>query len=101
MNQLCKRATVVHVHLEREGRLFVRQVAQVGAVQLLGKAAGRNLRDHQGLGLLGKTLQQLHYLAQGHFMSDRAITVGPLLTSPFRGGNDFQSIKFAAVFLAK
>ena len=60
MHQLGEAATGVHIHLEREGSLLVGQVAEVGTVELLGKAAGRYLRNHEGLGLLGKTLEEFY-----------------------------------------
>ena len=58
VDQLCEAATVIDVHLQREGGLLVGQVAQVGAVELLGKATCRNLRYHKCLRLLGKAFQK-------------------------------------------
>ena len=52
MYQLCKTAAVIDIHLEREGGLLVGQVAEIGAVELLGKAASRNLRDERTSPLL-------------------------------------------------
>ena len=43
VDQLGKGATVVHIHPEGEGYFLLGQVAEVGAVEFLGKAAGRNL----------------------------------------------------------
>ena len=56
VHQLGEGAAVVGVHIQSEGGFLVRQVAEIGAVELLGKAAGRNLGNHQGLGLLSETL---------------------------------------------
>ena len=59
MNQLCKRATVIHIHLQWESNFLLGQVAQICAIQLLSKAVFRNLRYHQRLRLLSETLQEL------------------------------------------
>ena len=63
MNQLGEAAAVIDVHLQWEGGLLVWQVAEVGAVKLLGKRTGRNLRYHKCLWLFGKTLQKFDYFA--------------------------------------
>jgi hypothetical protein len=52
MNQLCKTAAVIDVHLQWEGCLLVGKVAEVGAVELLGEAASRNLGDKRTSPLL-------------------------------------------------
>ena len=54
MHQFGKGASLVDVHLQREGHFFLREVAQVSAVKLFGKTAVGNLRDGQGLGLFGE-----------------------------------------------
>ena len=61
MHQFCETTAVVHVHLEREGGLLIREIREIRGVQFLGKATGRNLGDHQGLGLSSETLKQIHY----------------------------------------
>ena len=58
MHKFCKAATVIDIHLQREGGLLVWQVAEIGTIELLGKAASRNFRYHQCLRLLGKALQK-------------------------------------------
>jgi len=42
VDQLGKGAAVVHIHLEGEGDFLLGQVAEVGAVEFLGKATGRD-----------------------------------------------------------
>ena len=37
VHQLCEAATLIDVHLEREGGLLVGEIAEVGAVELLGE----------------------------------------------------------------
>ena len=54
MDQLGKRATVVHVHLQREGHFLFREIREIRGVKLLGEAVGRNLGNHQVLGLGGE-----------------------------------------------
>ena len=61
MNQLRKTTAVIHVHLEWEGGLLIREIREIRGVQFLGKATGWNLGDHQGLGLSSETLKQIHY----------------------------------------
>ena len=58
MHQFCEAASVIDVHLHREGCLLVGQVAEIGTIQLLGEATSRNLRYHKCLRLFGKTLQK-------------------------------------------
>ena len=68
VHQLGEGAAVVHVHLEGEGHFLLGQVAEVGAIELLGKAAGRDLGDEEGMRLGGKGLEEVYYLAQGCFV---------------------------------
>ena len=58
MHQFCEAAAVIDVHLQREGGLLVGKVAEIGAVELLGKATRRNLGNHKCIRLFGKTLQK-------------------------------------------
>ncbi len=92
VHQLSEGAAVVHVHLEREGHFLLGQVAEVGAVELLGKAAGRDLGDHQSLGLFSEALEEFHNLAKGHMMGNGAVAVAALRSLGFarddRGGRD-------------
>ncbi len=99
MHQLGEGAAVVHVHLEREGGLLVRQVAEVGAVEFLGKAAGRDLGDHQGLGLFGEALQEFDYLAQSDVMGNGAVAVAALRSLGF-ARDDGEAIKLAMMLFA-
>ena len=52
MHQFGKGASLVDVHLQREGHFFLREVAQVSAVKLFGKTICRNFRNSQCLRLL-------------------------------------------------
>ena len=52
MNQLGEAAAVIDIHLQWEGGLLVGKIAEIGAVELLGKAASRNLRDERTSPLL-------------------------------------------------
>ena len=45
VDQLGEGAAVIDIHLEREGHFLLGQVAEVGAVELLGKGALRDLGD--------------------------------------------------------
>ena len=76
--QLGEAAARVHLHVEREGGLFLRQVGQVGAVQLFSEAAGRHLRQQQRLRLGLEALQQRHDLAQRGLMRGRDIAIAPV-----------------------
>jgi len=98
VHQLGKGAAVVHVHLEREGGLLVRQVAEIGAVELLSKAAGRDFWDHQGLGLFSEALQKFHNLAKGHMMRYRAIAIATLRSLGF-ARDDGEAVELAMVLV--
>ena len=52
VDQLCEAASVINVHLQWEGSLLIGQVAEVGAVELLGEAVGRNFGDKRTSPLL-------------------------------------------------
>jgi len=96
VDQLGKGAAVVDIHLDREGDLFLREVAEVGAVELLGEAAGRDLRDHQRLRLLGEGFEQLDDFAEGDLVG-----YGDIAIAPFdRLRDHLQAIELAAVLLA-
>ncbi len=99
VHQLGEGAAVVGVHLQSEGGLLVRQVAEVGAIQLLRKAVLRYLWYHQGLGLFSEALQEFHYLTQGDVMGNWAVAVA---ARRFRlgGRNDGEAIERAMVLVA-
>ena len=61
VHQLGEGAAVVGVHLQSKGGFLVRQVAEIGAVELLGKGTRRNFGNHQRLRLLRERLKQLNY----------------------------------------
>ena len=65
VNKLGERATVIHVHLERECHLLLGKIAQVGRIQLLGKAPVGDFGDHQRPRLVREGVQQVHDLAEG------------------------------------
>ena len=95
VDELGEGAAVVDVHLEREGDFLLGQVAEVGAVELLGKGALRDFRDHQGLGLLCKGLEEFHYLAQGDVMGHGTVAVAAIGLR-----EDVESFKLTMLLLA-
>ena len=78
VDQLGEGAAVIDIHLEREGDFLLGQVAEVGAVELLGKGALRDFRNHQGLRLFCEGLEEFHNLAQGDVMGDGAVAVAAI-----------------------
>jgi len=60
MDEFGEGASVVDVHLQWESDLFLWQVTQECAVELLGEGVLRNFRDHQGLWLVGKAVDQVN-----------------------------------------
>lgn len=54
MHQLGERASLVHIHLQREGDLLLGKIREISGVKFLGETAVWNLRDGQGLGLFGE-----------------------------------------------
>ena len=115
MDQLCKRASVIHVHLEREGGFFLREVAEVGAVEFLGEAAGGDLGDGEGLGLGGELVEQVYNFAEGGFVGggDVAVAANFVILRRNRriqilrcaqddrgSGNNGEAVEFAAMLLA-
>ena len=95
MHQFSKRPTVIHIHLQVKGGLLVRQVAEVGAVELLGKATSRYLRYHQGLGLLGEALEEFYYLTKGDMMGYWTVAVLAVCLRQY-----VEAIKLAMVLFA-
>ena len=95
MHKLRETAAVVHVHLQREGYLLFGKIAEVGAVEFLGKAARRDLRDQKRPGLLRKLVEQVHDVAQRGFVRRRHIAVAAILHR-----EDAQAIELAAMLLA-
>ena len=77
--QLGEATTVIHIHLQVKGGLLVRQITEVGAVELLGKAASRYLRNHQRLGLFGELLKQINNTTKGNLMSNRYVAIAAYL----------------------
>ncbi len=75
MYQLGEAATIVHVHLEWEGGLFVWQVTEESAVELLGKTTCRYIRDHEGLGLIGKALQEFDNTTKSYMVRNGAVAI--------------------------
>ena len=95
VDELGEGAALIDVHLEREGGLLVGQVAEVGAVELLGEAPGRDLGDHQGPGLLGKGFEELDNLTQGDVVGHGAVAVAAIGLV-----NHLQPLELAVVLLA-
>ena len=75
VNKFGEATTVIHVHLQWESDFLFRKIAEISAVELFGEAVGRNLRNHQGLWLGSKLLQQVNNATQGDFVSGRNIAV--------------------------
>ena len=76
--QLRKRASVVHIHLQRIFKLLRRKIRQIQTVQLLRERTLRHLRHHQRRRLLFKGFQQIHNLAQRHFVGNGNTAVASL-----------------------
>ena len=72
-------ASVINVHLQREGRLLIGKVAEIGTVELLGKATSRNLRYHQCLRLLGEGLKEADYFTEGGLVGDGAVAISTFI----------------------
>ena len=75
VDQLGKGAAVVNIHPEGEGDFLLGQVAEVGAVEFLGKGAGGDFGNKQGLRLSSKLLQQFHYFAKRYLMCYWNVTI--------------------------
>lgn len=95
MHQLSEGTSLVHVHLHWISNFLFRKIREIRGIQLLREASLRYLRNHQGLGLFGKTVQQIHNLAQLHMMSHGTIAI-----LAFFQGKHAQTIKVAAMLLA-
>ena len=52
--------SVIYVHLQREGDLLLREIAEVGAVEFLGEGVLRNFRDHEGLWLVCEAVDEVN-----------------------------------------
>lgn len=117
VNQFGERSTGIDVHLQVEDSFFFGQVAQEGAIETLGKGVGGNLGNHQGLGHIGKLMEQVHDFTKRSFVSDRAIAVAAyffehrfhrlnrfFIIRATCGitihGDNFQAVKLAMVLLA-
>ena len=75
--QLREAAAGIDVHLQRERRLFRRQIGKIGGIEFLFKAARRNFRQQQGLRLCVKRSQQLDDFAQRYAVRHRHIAEIP------------------------
>lgn len=117
VDEFGERTAGINVHLQVEDGLFFGQVAQKGAIETLGKGVGGDLGNHQGLGHIGKLMEQVHDLAEGRLVGDGAIAVAAyffehrfhrlnrfFIIRATCGitihGNDFQAVKLAMVLLA-
>ena len=92
--QLCEAAAGIDVHLERERRLFRRQIGKIGGIELLFKAARRNFREQEHFRLLVEGVQQLNDLAQCHAVRHRHAAEIPT-------GNRRQPVIIAAMRLPR
>lgn len=117
VDEFGERTTLVNIHLQVEDGLFFGQVAQEGAIETLGKGVGGNLGNHQGLGHIGKLMEQVHDFTKRSFVSDRAIAVAAYFFEHRLNrlnrffiiratcgitihGDNFQAVKLAMVLLA-
>ena len=120
VDEFGERTTLVNIHFQIEDSFFFGQVAQEGAIETLGKGVGRDLGNHQGLGHIGKLMEQGHDFAEGRLVGDGAIAVAAnLFEHRFHRlnrfffirviwgirvrsihGDDFQAVKLAMVLLA-
>ncbi len=75
VDEFGERTTLVNIHFQIEDSFFFGQVAQEGAIETLGKGVGRDLGNHQGLGHIGKLVEQVHDFTEGCFVGDGAIAV--------------------------
>ena len=87
-------AARIDIGLQREGDLFLGQIAQERAIQLLGEAPGRNLRHDQRLPLLLELVQQVHNLPERRPMRRGHITVLAVLDR-----EDAETVEVTAVLL--
>ena len=71
--QLREAAAGIDVHLQRERRLFRRQIGKIGGIEFLFKAARWNFRQQQRLRLGVEGLQQLDDFAQRYAVRHRHI----------------------------
>ena len=96
-------ASVVDVHLQWESDLFLWQVTQVCAVELLGEGVLRDIRDYEGLWLVGKAVDEVYDFAKSDFVGYGAVAV-MAFEIPGRAGDDgrdyVNAIIVAAVFVA-
>ena len=95
MNQFGKRATIIHIHLQWESRFLIREITKIGAIQLLGKAVGRNLRNHQSFRLFYKNSQEFHNFSQSDFMRNGTVAIAAVLL-----WQDIKFVKLAMMFIA-
>ena len=75
MDKFCKGTAIVDIHLQRKGNLFLWKITQISTVEFLCKGVLWNLRNHQGLWLVGKTVDQVNDFTKSDFVGDRTITV--------------------------
>lgn len=88
-------AAGIHVHLEREGDAFFREIAQVGAIQFLGETARGDFGHQERLGLLVECREQVNDIAERGAMRSRDIAVAAVFHR-----EDTQSVEFAAMLFA-
>ena len=75
MDKFSKGTAIVHVHLEWECHFLLRQITQVCTIEFLGKGILWNLRNHQGIWLISKSIYQIYDFTESNLMSDRAVTI--------------------------
>ena len=95
VNQFGEGASVVHVHLQVEDCAFLWKIAEIGAVESLGKAVSWNLRNHQGLWHFLELMEQINDFSESCLMGDWAVAVLALRVWKY-----LQALKFAVMLLA-
>ncbi len=79
MNQLSERAACIAVHLQVENRILFREVAEIGAIEPLGKRGRRHLRNQEGPRHIVELMQEVNYRTERRLVGDGAVAVAALL----------------------
>ncbi len=94
-DQLSEAAPFVRVHVQIEDGFLFWQIAKICTEQAFGKTLGRHFRYHQGFLYVGKTVEQVNYLAQLYMIRQRCSTVASV-DFHYR----FDSVELAAVLFS-
>src|SRR5574344_530992 len=75
VDELSEGASVVNIHLEVEECLLFWEIAQEGGIETLGEGVGRNLGNHEGLGHLGKLMEEVNDVTKGCLVCHGTVAV--------------------------